>query len=65
MTGERFVVEQTHEIQSLAKELEQFKCTLLDKFMAGGIIAKLPSSWIWNIIDKSFPFRISLGLFMC
>ncbi|KAK1683927.1 hypothetical protein QYE76_044775 [Lolium multiflorum] len=34
-----------HEIQSLAKELEQFKCTLPDKFVAGGIIAKLPPSW--------------------
>ncbi|KAK1669079.1 hypothetical protein QYE76_057238 [Lolium multiflorum] len=45
MTDERSVVEQAHEIQSLAKELEQFKCTLLDKFVAGGIIAKLPPSW--------------------
>ncbi|KAK1626416.1 hypothetical protein QYE76_000731 [Lolium multiflorum] len=40
MTDERSVVEQAHEIQSLAKELEQFKCTLPDKFVAGGIIAK-------------------------
>ncbi|KAK1684503.1 hypothetical protein QYE76_045351 [Lolium multiflorum] len=45
MTGERSVVEQAHEIQSLAKEHEQFKCTLPDKFVAGGIIAKLPHSW--------------------
>jgi hypothetical protein len=45
MTDERSVVEQAHEIQSLAKELEQFKCTLPDKFVAGGIIAKLPPSW--------------------
>ena len=45
MTGERNIVEQTHEIQSSAKELEQFKCTLPDKFVAGGIIAKLPPSW--------------------
>ncbi|KAK1610836.1 hypothetical protein QYE76_034509 [Lolium multiflorum] len=44
MTDERSVVEQAHEIQSLAKELEQFKCTLPDKFVAGGIIAKLPPS---------------------
>jgi hypothetical protein len=44
MTDERSVVEQAHEIQSLAKELEQFKCTLSDKFMAGDIIAKLPPS---------------------
>ncbi|KAK1668381.1 hypothetical protein QYE76_056540 [Lolium multiflorum] len=45
MTDERSVVEQAHEIQSLAKELEQFKCTLPDKFVAGGIIAKLPPLW--------------------
>src|SRR4051812_13446560 len=45
MTDERSVVEQAHEIQALAKELEQFKCTLPDKFVAGGIIAKLPPSW--------------------
>ena len=45
MTDERPVVHQAHEIQSLAKELEYFKCVLLDKFVAGGIIAKLPPSW--------------------
>ena len=39
------LVAQAHEIQSLDKELKQFKCTLPDKFVAGGIIAKLPSSW--------------------
>ncbi|KAK1665418.1 hypothetical protein QYE76_053577 [Lolium multiflorum] len=44
MTDERSLVE-AHEIQSLAKELERFKCTLPDKFVAGGIIAKLPPSW--------------------
>ena len=38
------MVEQTHEIQSLAKELEHFPCLLPDKFVAGGIIAKLPPS---------------------
>ena len=26
-------------------ELEYFKCVLLDKFVAGTIIAKLPPSW--------------------
>jgi hypothetical protein len=36
------IVDQAHEIQSLAKELEQFKCTLPDKFVAGDIIIKLP-----------------------
>jgi hypothetical protein len=45
MTDDRPIVVQAHEIQSLAKELEQFKCTLLDEFVAGGIIAKLPPSW--------------------
>jgi hypothetical protein len=39
------IVEQAHEIQALAKELEQFPCVLPDKFVAGGIIAKLPPSW--------------------
>uniref|UniRef100_A0ACD5VAQ0 Uncharacterized protein n=1 Tax=Avena sativa TaxID=4498 RepID=A0ACD5VAQ0_AVESA len=45
MVDERSFVEQAHEIQSLAKELEQFKCSLPNKFVAGGIIAKLPPSW--------------------
>ena len=45
MTEERSVIEQAHEIQSLAKKLEYFKCVLPDKFVAGGIIAKLPPSW--------------------
>jgi hypothetical protein len=42
MIDDRSVVEQAHEIQSLAKELEVFKCVLPDKFVAGGIITKLP-----------------------
>ena len=45
MTDERPVVQQAYEIQSLAKKLEYFKCVLPDKFVAGGIIAKLPPSW--------------------
>ena len=45
MTDERSIVQQTHEIQSLSKELEYFKCVLPGKFVAGGIIAKLPPSW--------------------
>jgi hypothetical protein len=45
MTDDHPIVEQVHEIQSLAKELKQFKCTLPDKFVAGGIIVKLPPSW--------------------
>ena len=45
MTDEHSVVQQTHEIQSLSKELEYFKCVLPDKFVVGTIIAKLPPSW--------------------
>jgi hypothetical protein len=45
MMGNHHVVEQVHETQALAKELEQFPCVLPDKFMASGIIAKLPPSW--------------------
>lgn len=45
MVDDRSVVEQAHEIQALAKELENNKCELPDKFVAGGIIAKLPPSW--------------------
>ena len=39
------MVEQAREIQALAKELEHFPCLLPDKFVAGGIIAKLSHSW--------------------
>jgi hypothetical protein len=42
MMDERDIVKQAHEIQSIAKELEQFTCVLPDKFIARGIIAKLP-----------------------
>lgn len=45
MIDDRSIVEQAHEIQSLARELEHFTCVLPDKFVAGGIIAKLPQSW--------------------
>jgi hypothetical protein len=45
MVEDHSVVEQAHEVQSLAKELEQFPYVLPDKFVAGGIIAKLPPSW--------------------
>jgi len=45
MVDDRSVVEQAHEIHTLAKELEGFKCDLPDKFVAGSIIAKLPPSW--------------------
>nr|AAW57815.1 putative polyprotein [Oryza sativa Japonica Group] len=45
MADNRSVVEQAHEIQTMAKELELLKCVLPDKFVAGCIIAKLPPSW--------------------
>ena len=45
MIENRSVVEQAHEIQALAKELEHFSCLLPDKFVADSIIAKLPPSW--------------------
>ena len=44
MVENRLVVEQAHEIQAPAKELEQFPCVLPDKFVVGGIIAMLPPS---------------------
>ena len=45
MAENRSVVEQAHEIQALAKKLELFPCLLPDKFVAGGILAKLPLFW--------------------
>ena len=45
MVDNRSVVKQVHEIQGLAKDLEQFPWVLPDKFVAVGIIAKLPPSW--------------------
>ena len=45
MVENRSVVEQAHEIQCIAKELELLKCALPGKFVAGCIIAKLPQSW--------------------
>jgi hypothetical protein len=45
MVENRPVVEHAHEIQALTKELKHFTCVLSDKFVAGGIIAKLPPSW--------------------
>ncbi|XP_066159814.1 uncharacterized protein [Oryza sativa Japonica Group] len=45
MVDDRSIVEQAHEIQMLAKELENNNCEFPDKFVAGGIIAKLSLSW--------------------
>jgi hypothetical protein len=44
LVANKSVVEQAHEIQCLAKELELLKCVLPNEFVAGCIIAKLPSS---------------------
>ena len=45
MVDDRSIVEQAHEIQTLAKELKNFETVLSDKFVAGCIIAKLPQVW--------------------
>ncbi len=45
MVDNRSVVEQAHEIHTMAKELELVKCVLPDKFVAGCIIEKLSPSW--------------------
>ena len=49
MVEDRSVVEQAHEIHTLAKDLRNYSkespCVLPDKFVAGGIISKLPPSW--------------------
>jgi hypothetical protein len=45
MVDDRSIMEQAHEIQLLVRELAHFDCVLPDKFMVGGIIAKLPPYW--------------------
>jgi hypothetical protein len=45
IVANKSIVEQAHEVQRLAKELELLKCVISDEFVAGCIIAKLPSSW--------------------
>jgi hypothetical protein len=45
MVDHRSVVEQAHEFQLIVRELKQHGHVLPDKFVAGGIITKLPSSW--------------------
>jgi hypothetical protein len=45
MVDDRSIMEQAHEIQLLVGELVHFDCVLPDRFMVGGIIAKLPQSW--------------------
>ena len=49
MVEDRSVVEHAHEIHTVAKDLKNYSkespCVLPDKFVAGGIISKLPHSW--------------------
>jgi hypothetical protein len=45
MADNRSIVEQAHEIQCISKELDHLKIVLPDRFLAGCIIAKLPSTW--------------------
>jgi hypothetical protein len=45
MNDNRSIVEQAHEIQCIAKELDHLKIVLPDRFVVGCIIAKLPSTW--------------------
>jgi hypothetical protein len=39
------IVEQVHEIQCIAKELDHLKIVLPDRFLVGCIITNLPSTW--------------------
>jgi len=41
MVNDKSIVQQAHDIQCIAKELEILKCSLPDPFVAGCIIAKL------------------------
>jgi hypothetical protein len=45
MVANKSIVEQAHEIQRLAKELELLKYVIPDEVVVGCIIAKLPSPW--------------------
>jgi hypothetical protein len=45
MVDGKSVVAQAHEIQCMVKELRLLKIVVLDEFVAGGIIVKLPPSW--------------------
>jgi hypothetical protein len=45
MVDGKGMVEQTHQLQCMLKELELLKIVVLDEFVVGGIIVKLPPSW--------------------
>jgi hypothetical protein len=42
MVEGKYVVAQAHELQCIVKELNLLKIVVLDKFVVGGIINKLP-----------------------
>jgi hypothetical protein len=65
MVENRSVVEQTHEIHTLAKELKncskESPCVLPDKFVLRGIISKLSPSWrdfTTSLKHKRYEFTI-------
>jgi hypothetical protein len=45
MVDGRSIMKEAHEIQLLVGELAHFDCVLPNKFVVGGIIAKLPPTW--------------------
>ena len=44
MTGNKSVVDQVHELQSIVNKLTSMNIKLLESFQVGAIIAKLPTS---------------------
>ena len=61
MVDNHSVVEQAHETQALAKELEQFLCVLPNKFVPGDIVAKLPPSWGFCYLSKAQETSVQRG----
>ena len=45
MVDGKYVVASAHELQCMVKKLDMLKIVVPDKFVARGIIAKLPPSW--------------------
>lgn len=45
MVDDRSIVEQTHDVQTLENELENFEYALLVKFVVGCIISKFSQAW--------------------
>ena len=62
MVGDHPIGEQAYDIQSLLKELESFKCEVLDKFAAGSIIAKFSLSWrYFSVVDLVVSLNVEEG----